>query len=153
MAIDAISSSLMSSLSNLGKPDPNDISNKTFSRLDKNGDGVISQDELGTVNSKLADADSDGDGKITPTELLNKISATLQANGGPSLVDSSGQPDANNIKQILTQLGQSQSSSGSSGTQSSSDLITELLNSLGLTQQDTSSLLSYLNDNGLSVSA
>jgi hypothetical protein len=42
---------------------------RAFTRLDRNGDGVLSRDELPSPVARLERADADGDGRVTPDEM------------------------------------------------------------------------------------
>jgi Ca2+-binding EF-hand superfamily protein len=83
MTISAIGQG-MSLLSLLGmkKPSASDMASKIMGKLDTNGDGSLSTDEIGKAGkfaSKLLSADTNGDGIVTQDELLADI--TKKMNG------------------------------------------------------------------------
>ena len=153
MAIEGLGGMALSTgMSGMYKPDAGEISRQTVSRLDKDGDGALSKEELGKVNAKLIDADSNGDGLIDQEELLLKISTKLEEKGGSALLQQGEKPDVNQIKQMIAQMSQ-ELLGGASDNQSNSDLITQLLNELGFSSEEKNSFFGLLQSNGISLSA
>jgi len=54
---------------------------KHFAKLDKNGDGVLTKDEVGEKWERIGKADANGDGKVTQQEL-EQARAARHANKG-----------------------------------------------------------------------
>jgi len=71
----------MSMLSLLQPPSANDIASRIMKKLDTNGDGVLSADEIskgGKHTKMIQAADANGDGQVTMDELLAAISKYQQ---------------------------------------------------------------------------
>ena len=71
----------MSLLYGMQKPSASDIVNNIFQKLDTNGDGSLSTDEIdngGTAAQSLLSADTNGDGVVTPDELLSYITKKME---------------------------------------------------------------------------
>lgn len=67
-----------------GGGNPAQIVAGMFSRMDANGDGLLSSDEIPADRAdRLLAADADGDGKITRAELTASITQRMAAGGGP----------------------------------------------------------------------
>jgi Ca2+-binding EF-hand superfamily protein len=75
-----------SGLAQAGQQTKKESSDDVFAKLDKNGDGTISQDEMTAVfgstdgASKFSAADTDGDGKVTAAELKTAMEKAGQEN-------------------------------------------------------------------------
>ncbi len=66
-------------------PSTEDLFDRIMSDVDKDGDGTISEEELGLLNAdqqeRLSSADSDGDGTISGDELLSSIMEQIASRG------------------------------------------------------------------------
>lgn len=150
MAIEGISG--MMPLSGMCKPNATQMSNNIIKALDTDGDGALSTSEISALQDKLKAADTNGDGLVTSAELIAQISAKLEENGGPSLMQDSAKPDISKIKQVLAELNNSQTGT-TSGDQSIADLLGQLLKDLGVSKEDTKSLFDLLKKDGVDLSA
>ena len=69
-----------------GRPDPATMVSRTFERVDADGDGTLSAEEISTIDPErrgLVDsADADGDGSITRAELMNAARKRASEGGG-----------------------------------------------------------------------
>lgn len=153
MAVEGLGGMMTSTgMGGMFKPDANELSKSIIGRLDKDGDGALSKDELGKVNAKLIDADTNGDGVVDQEELLLKISAKIEEKGGSALLQQGENPDFSKIKQMIAQMSL-QLIGDTSDNQSSSDLIDQMLNNLGLSGDEKNKFIGLLQDNGISISA
>jgi Ca2+-binding EF-hand superfamily protein len=83
----------MLSMLQMNRPSANDIASKIMKKLDTNGDGVLSADEIskaGKHAKKLLAADANGDGQVTMDELVADISQNQQNMQPPSASDVAG---------------------------------------------------------------
>ena len=69
-----------------GRPDPATMVTRTFERVDSDGDGKLSAEEISTIDPErrgLVDsADADGDGTVTRAELMNAARNRASEGGG-----------------------------------------------------------------------
>jgi hypothetical protein len=116
----------MRGMGGMERPDADEIADRMISKRDEDGDGALSTEELGKLGDKLVDADSDGDGLISQEELLARISekmAEISTNQNEATYE----------------------------TQSASDLVSQLVSQLKLSEEETESFLEMLKDYGVDV--
>ena len=69
-----------------GAPSPDRVVSMTMSSNDKDGDGVLSPDEIAAINSQyrgmVTAADTDADGSVTKDELTKAISKRMSGGNG-----------------------------------------------------------------------
>ena len=70
-----------------GRPDPATIAGYSMQRVDSDGDGTISEEEIKAVDdpdrrSSLEKADSNGDGSVSKAELTESIRQRMSSGGG-----------------------------------------------------------------------
>lgn len=154
MAISEIGQNMpMPGMCGMRPPSASDMSSRVIDDLDTNGDGVLSIEEIrkgGERAQKILDADADGDGNVTEDELISKITKDMQnMEGFPGLPDGE-QPDINQLKSILAQMGTEQSDESA---QSGTDLLTQILNQLNLSNDEIETVLEMMQSSGVSVIA
>jgi len=132
-------------------PDAAAMSTQMISDLDTNGDEALSAAELGDLSASYADADKDGNGLISREELLASISSKIDEMGGLPKMGRNEPHDLNVFKQMI---GKGMEQSGNtSGTESNISLITGMLGELGLSEDETQSVLSIIQNARIDISA
>ncbi len=137
----------------MGPPSPSDMASRVIDDLDTNGDGVLSADEISKGSQRaqrILDADANDDGSVTKDELISKITEDMEnMEGFPGLPDGE-QPDINQLKSILAQVGTEQSDESN---QSATDLLTQILSQLNLSDDEIKTVLEMMQSSGVSVTA
>ncbi|MGD0077627.1 MAG: hypothetical protein ABSB91_03260 [Sedimentisphaerales bacterium] len=100
MTVSAIGQNMsMFSLYGMQKPSASDIVSKIFEKLDTNGDGSLSADEISKAGKRaknILGADANGDGIVTQDELLSDITKKMN-NGMTPLMGMMQPPSADDI--------------------------------------------------------
>jgi len=72
--------------SDAGRPSPAEIAGRILQRVDTDGDGVISAEEIQSIpedrRSQMQAADADGDGKVSRSELTSGMKRMMERFGG-----------------------------------------------------------------------
>ncbi len=131
--------------------DATSMSDQLISQLDTDGDDALSQDELGDLSESLADADTNGDGVVSREELLNALSSKLDEMGGLPQMSKSGTQEMNAFKQMIGKT--IEQSGDTSEAESNITRITDLLGELGLSEEETRSVLSIIQTARFDMSA
>ncbi|MCE5271737.1 hypothetical protein LLH00_10690 [bacterium] len=131
--------------------DATSMSDQLISQLDTDGDDALSLDELGDLSENFAAADTNGDGVISREELLNSLSSKLDEMGGLPQMGKSGTQELNAFKQMIGKT--IEQSGDTSEAESNISRITDLLGELGLSGEETRSVLNLIQNARFDMSA
>ena len=146
----------MEFMRSLHKPDVSKIANRIISNRDEDGDGALSADEIGKVGEwlGLTEDDFNDDGLIDQEMLASKISEKLENMEGAMKMRGLRMHPILMIKQMAAEIDKESSEIDElSETQSSSDLVKQLLSQLDLSEEETESFLETMQNYGINVTA
>jgi len=136
------------------KPDASEIAHHMIYDYDKDRDGALSADELGKLSDKLGlvEADFNDDGLVDQEKLISKISEKLEKMEGPTKMRGLEMHPIYIIKQLAAEIGE-ESTDVISETQSSFDLVKQLLGQLDLSEKETEKFLETMKNYGIKATA
>ena len=114
-------------------PGPEELSGKIMQRMDQDGDGLLSVDELGDRADRLTGADTDEDGLISQEELLTRIEAQMAEFGG---LQPGEQPDIQRFKSMMGHLAHQHGLDG----HENQDHVFSILDELDASEEDKKSI-------------
>ena len=164
MTIEGISQTSQSmplmGMGHMQPPNPTEMSSNLINDLDTDGDGLLSISELeaaGQFGEEIATADTDGDGNVSQEELISQIVEKMEEMGKPPMMMDGQMPDINDIKGLLAQMS-TESSNDDDDTeqtqldaQSGYDMISQILDRMGMSEEESENILNMLQNSQLNL--
>ena len=145
-----VMNSMMSSMPPINPPSASDIGSKTIEDKDTNGGGVLSADELGVSDETFSQIDTDGDGSVSQSEMVDKVSEQL------GLIEENGEkPDINEVKSKLAEIGvdMPEGPPAPPESQTGAGAISQALDQTELTEEEKGVLMQTMSTQTLDASA
>lgn len=130
------------------KEDASGMASNIIDELDTNGDGVLSAEEIsagGEKAERILGADTDGDGSVTEDELLADISAKMQEMPEMPEMPEGEDFDINQLKTMIAQMQTDET------YESGSELIEQILDQMGVAEEDSSTILDMVKTSSVNV--
>lgn len=145
-------SGLSPSMFGMQRPNAGEMSNHIMTKLDNDGDGALSTEEMGSMADRMGLADTDGDGLVSQDELVSKITEKMESMQGGPMMPGGGMPDINELKSILSEMedgSDDSSDEDEANSVNAADRIRKALEQLDISQRDSEAFLEMLRNTGI----
>ena len=157
MSINAIDSSISSMMRMPPPPpDPGKMVSDIISAKDTDGDGALTIEETGLSEELFSQIDTDGDGLATQEELLAKIQEKMEemkGKMGDVATGDSQTSDLDAIKQMMAEMGPPPEEDSETDSVSGTDMYTQILEQLGMSEDEIKSFFDIIANNPTSTEA